>query len=297
MSRSVPTLPPQFAKLAALYLSSTFKGERDTARRKAEAILPPEAGGFERALRIQAYHDVTAKAGAMSFMAGFDEFTEIDNPGHIAREQAKRVEKRRKEDARRAELLAEFGSFDAVLKPCTRERALLAAVKPWRKAQPRSRGRWTESIAGFTMYDHCKAPAEVVEAIKGAIPWPTTYAEARAEMAFWRQRDDDMQLAITPNGGFGGDGMLDMPAVWRMWMVQEFAEHRLVLHTLPEIIERMRAYRFNEGGTDTDVEDAILRDLEALAVKRFDPLRQGLVSREELLRQDAEGFAMWRKER
>ena len=34
------------------------------------------------------------------------------------------------------------------------------------------------------------------------------------------------------------------------------------LRTLPEIIDRMKVYRSNEGGTDTDVEDAILRDLE-----------------------------------
>ncbi|MGI3900541.1 MAG: site-specific integrase [Janthinobacterium lividum] len=58
-----------------------------------------------------------------------------------------------------------------------------------------------------------------------------------------------------------------LAGIWRMWMVQELAEHRMVLHTLPEIIARMRAYRFNETGTDPAIEDAILRDLEALAAQ------------------------------
>lgn len=265
MSRSVPTLPPIFIKLAALYRSTTFDGEKAAARSRAEAILPPEAGGFDRALRILVYQEVMAKAGPMSFMVGFDEYIEIDKPGHMAAEAAKRIEKRRLQDARRAELVAEFGSLDAVLKPSAREKALLAAVKPWRTAQPGSRGRWTKSIAGLETYDHRKAPPEVINAIKGALPWPVTYAEVIAEVAFWQRRDDDMQLAATVNGGATGDYMLDQPAIWRMYMARDLAEHGMVLRTLPEIIERMRTYRFNEGGTDTDVEDAILRDLETLA--------------------------------
>jgi hypothetical protein len=267
MSRAVPTLPPQFAKLAALYLSSTYDGERDTARRKAESLLPPEVGGFDRALRIAAYHEAMARANSMNFMAGFDEFTEIDNPGHMAEQAAKRAEKRRQQDARRAELVAEFGNLDAVLKPSKMERAMLAAVKPWRVTQPGSRGRWTKTIAGLSTYDHRTAPAEVRAALEAAWPMPTTYADAVAEVRRWRQRDDDLELAATADGAPIGDSMLDMPAQWRMWLVQDLAEHGMELRTLPEIIARMRAYRSDEGGSNTDIEDAILRDLDALAAR------------------------------
>ena len=265
MSRAVPTLPSQFAKLAALYQSSTFEGERDTARRKAEAILPPEAGGFDRALRIAAYHEVMEKAGPLNFLAGFDEFQEIDDPGHMAREAAKRAEKRRQQDARRAELVAEFGSLDAVLKPCAREKALLAAVRPWRKACARPHQRWTKSLAGLGSYDHQKASSELVAAIEGAYPMPTTYAEARAEVAYWDRRNGDMELASRDK--FIGDEMLDTPCIWRRSFVRDLADHRMVLRTVGEIAERMRAYRWNETGTDTDIEDAILRDLDALAAR------------------------------
>ncbi len=264
MSRPVPTLPPQFAKLAALALSSTFEAERDTARRKAEAILPPEAGGFERALRIQAYHDVMEKGRGNTF-AGFDEFHEIDNPGHMAAEAAKRAEKRRQQDARRAELMAEFGSFEAVLKPCAREKALLAAVKPWRVAQPGTRGRWTKSLAGLG------------------------YNERRQGAARDRHRD---RGCVSDAGhlrpGGGRDGLLGSPerrhgagepvrlhrrrharSALRVALPAGSRPRRarMELRTLPEIIARMRVYRWNEFGTDTDVEDAILRDLDALVAQ------------------------------
>ena len=262
MSKPLPHLPPQFAKLAALYRSSTFDGERDTARRKAEAMLPPEAGDFDRALRIQAYHEAMEK-GRGNMFAGFDEFLEIDDPGYMARQAAERAEKRRQQDARRAELVAEFGTLEAVLEPCWREKALLAAVKPWRKAQPRPHQRWTQSLAGLGHNDERSAPPDLIAAIEAAFPMPATYAAAVAEMAYWNRRNDDMELAVCTD--FRGDDMLDTPCAWRLQFVRALAEHRMELRTVAEIAERMRAYRWNEGGEDTDVEDAILRDLDALA--------------------------------
>ena len=57
------------------------------------------------------------------------------------------------------------------------------------------------------------------------------------------------------------------PCAWRYRLVRTFAEHRMELRTLPEILARMRAYHWNETGTDTDIEDAILRDLDAIAAR------------------------------
>ena len=262
---NVPQLPPQFAKIVALMESTTHEPERDTARRKAEALLTPDIGGFDRALRILAYQRVRERAGPLSFMAGFDEFTEIDSPGHMARQAAERAEKRRQQDVRRAVLVAEFGNLDAVLKPCAREKAMLAAVRPWRVAQPGSRGRWTKTLAGLSTYDWKQAPAELIAAIEGALPLPTAYAEAVAEVAFRKRRNDDMELAV--RNEFRGDSMLDMPTLWRWWIVEALAEHKIELRTLPEIIARMRAYRWSESGENTDIEDAILRDLDMLAAR------------------------------
>lgn len=285
MSR-IPNLDPRFGKLIALMESSTHEAERDTARQKAEALLPPEAGGFDRALRILAYERARAAAPKNMF-AGFDEHYEIDNPGHMAREAAKRAEKQREDDERRAELVAEFGSLEAVLKPCKREKALMAAVKPWREPCKRPHQRWTSEIAGLSLYDDNKASAEVLAAIDQAYPMPLTYAEAKAEAAYWDRRNDDMELAQHRNCGDYG---LDQVAVWRWRRVRRLVEHEMPLRTLPDIIDRMRSYRSNEGGTDTDVEDAILRDLEALAARSTQTvlLDLGMVSREELLRQAGE---------
>ena len=260
MSKIQP-LDPRFGKLVALMASSTHEAERANAKARAAAILTPDVGGFDRALRIHAYERARAAAPNNPF-AGFDEHEEIDHPGHMAQQQAERAEKRRQQDDRRAELVDEFGSLEEVLEPCEFERLLVAAVKPWRKARKPPYQRWTSTIAGLGLYDDDKAPAEVMAALDTAYPMPTTYAEAKAEAAYWDRRNDDMDLA---QHGDCGDYGLDQVAVWRWRRVRELVEHAMPLRTLPEIINRMRAYRWSEGGTDTDVEDALLRDLEALA--------------------------------
>ena len=182
----------------------------------------------------------------------------------MARQQAERSEKRRRQDARRAELVTELGSLDAVIEPCARERLLLKATKPWRQACKRPFQRWTAKIAGYGLYDEEKAPAEVLAAIDAAYPMPTTYADAKLEEVYWGRRNHDMDLALFGNCGDYG---LDQVAVWRWNRVRKLVEHNMPLHTLPEIIDRLKVYRSSDGGTDTVVEDAILRDLEALAMR------------------------------
>ena len=259
----IPQLDPRFGKLVALAESSTHEAERASARRRAEAVLTPGVGGFDRALRILAYERARASAPNNMF-AGFDEFQEIDNPGHMAQQQAERADKRRRHDAQRADLEAEFGSLDEVIEPCQRERFLVVAVKRWRKACKPPHQRWTSTIAGLGLYDDDKAPAEVIAALEGAYPMPATYAEAKAEAQYWDRRNHDMELAQNNDCGDYG---LDQVAVWRWRRVRDLVEHGMQLTTLPDIIDRMRAYRWNEGGTNTDIEDALLRDLEALATR------------------------------
>lgn len=261
MSRIKP-LDPRFGKLVALMESSTHEAERVNARIRAEAILTPDVGGFDRALRILAYERARAVAPNNMF-AGFDEFQEIDHPGYMAQQRVEKAEKRRQHDARRAELVAEFGSLDEVLEPCRRERVLTAAVKPWRKPVKPPYQRWTSTIAGLGLYDDNKAPAEVMAAIEGAYPMPATFAEAKAEAEYWDRRNRDMELAQNNDCGDYG---LDQVAVWRWRRVRDLVEHGMPLRTLPEIIDRLKMYWSNDGA-DTEVEDVILRDLEALAAK------------------------------
>lgn len=267
MSRPVPTLPAQFAKLAALYRSSTFEGERETARRKAEALLAPEVGGFDRALRIQAYHDARA-AAPNNLFAGFDEMQEIDEPGHMARQAAQRADKRAAWLQRRAALVERYGSLEAVLEPCAREMALRKALKPWRVPAARPHHRWTRELKGWeSLTLASKMSPDLRAAVERAIPMPTTYAEARAEFAFWQDRDDELQDALSTSEQLLGDYGLDRVCVARMEIIRDVVEHEMRLETLPEILERFRIYHARDNLDEADMEAAILRDLEALAAR------------------------------
>ena len=267
--QSLPQFPPQFVKLVALWRSSTFEGERDTARRKAEALLPLEAGGWDRALRIMAYQQVRA-AAPLNFLAGFDEWQEIDNPGHMARNAEKRAEARRRWEEHRKSLLERLESFEAVLEPCARERLLLAALRRWRVVSKPPHQRWTWKLKGYDGFTMLRdMPGDLRAAVEGAYPMPTTLAAAREELAYWRAREKDMEHALSEDGTGLGDTALDRVAYVRMEVVRDAVVRGIRLKSLPEIVERFAFYR-EQGGDDQDIEDAIFRDLCALVGREVD---------------------------
>jgi len=260
----IPQLDPCFAKVVDLMGSTTFEPERASARAKAEALLTPEVGGFDRALRILAYQKARSAAPNNPF-AGFDEHTEIDNPGHMEGQRAGRAEKLKAWLARRAALIERYGSLKAVEEPCEREASIREAVAPWRVPCEPPDQRWTRELSGWdSVYNIEKAPADLRAAVENAYPMPRTFEEARAELAYWRGRNEELEHAMGQNGSFLGNYGLDHAAVARMEIVRSIVEHEMRLTTVPEILERYRLHRENDWN-DKRIDDALFRDLEAMS--------------------------------
>ncbi len=167
---------------------------------------------------------------------------------------------------RRGELIRLHGSLDAVLEPCSREAALLAALAPWRTPNEPPHQRWTLRLDGWdglTRIDEVAPPLR--DAAMGACPMPATFAEACAELGYWRARNSDIEHALSPDGlsGFGDEG-LDPVAGLRMRLVQEAVEHAIPLSRLPDIVARLEMQRGSEVADDR-ILDAVIRDLRAIA--------------------------------
>ena len=236
-------LDPRFGKLIALMRSSTHEGEREAARNKAAAIAEASGSSFDRALAQLNYEAVRA-ANPNNFLAGFDEYEEISNPGHLARLAAKKAEKQRIWTARRAAVLERYGSVDAAVAPCPRETLLRAALKPWRVVHKKPYQRWTSELKGWSYISLVeKMPADLRAAIEGAYPMPTSFDEACAEFTYWQTRDEDMRHALSENGSDLGDYALDRVAMARMEIIRDLVDHGMQLTTLPEIVERFRVLR------------------------------------------------------
>jgi hypothetical protein len=75
-----------------------------------------------------------------------DAHMEAKEPGYLAKRRREREERECARQARVAELIAHYGSVEAVLAPCERETVLLEAVKPWRVACDPPTQRWHEHL-------------------------------------------------------------------------------------------------------------------------------------------------------
>lgn len=168
---------------------------------------------------------------------------------------------------RKAEILGRYGSVEAALAPCDRERALLKAVERWRvpfEANP----RWTDTLDGWSgSIGGGKTPAHVLQAIREALPLPTTFAEAQLEANFWTARNAEMEdvLAEEADGGeYEGNCALDLVAEARWDMVRELVDHELPVSTLADLLARFEILRADATGNE-EIEAALFRDIEAMA--------------------------------
>ncbi len=255
---------PALREVLSALDAATGPRKRRLLLEQAERISAP-SGGIERARRILAYEDAKAAAGPNAFMAGFDQFVEIDNPGHIAAKANQAVDRSRAWRERRAHLEARHGGLAAVLLPCDRERMLVDALAPWRVACDAPHERWTLRLANWdaTTPDR-DIPEGLRTAAENAYPMPTTFDDAKAELDYWTDRNSDIEHAMSEDGrsNLADDG-LDKVAQLRMTLVRGLVEHGLRLATLPEITERFRMERGMEWA-DKRMLDAIFRDLDDL---------------------------------
>lgn len=182
-------------------------------------------------------------------------------PAAPFRRAAERLERQR----RFQRLMDRYGSVAAVIAPCEREQAIMAAVAPWRVARPAPYDRWTASLgASRSAYDFAHTADEILRAIGMAYPMPVTFRDAQAEAAFWEERGLDLEAVL--NEGDYDDFALDLPALYRSWLVRAAIESELKLTSLQDIADRIRAYQADDDPTDRGLA-AIFRDVLALASK------------------------------
>lgn len=190
----------KFRKVHALIGKGATQGERDAAQAKAETLARKAGLTFEDAMsKLRAYSSGNTSG---SIFAGFDDWMEEKEPGYKAQRAAEREAREQRWADRRSEILAEFGTVKAFFDPTPAERLIAEAVRPfvaeWYTYQDVcGTSRTTASkLGGVTgTFFHLKDVSDdVVEAVKGAIPFPRTVRDTFEELRVWDKLNRDRAL-------------------------------------------------------------------------------------------------------
>jgi hypothetical protein len=292
-------LDPRLEQIVALFLSTTFDGERANSRQLGERLAQRSGMTFDEAVAVydangRSIYDVftlwrateddrerqvlrreaevKATRAGQSFKDAFQADSDLRdhyNPDdrHEARQQGYKAAKAREIAAALAPLLERYGSTEAIIAPCERERKLLDAVKQWRwvSASGRPRHRWTHSVDGWA--DLTDPPSHVEAAIRNAYPLPETFAEAWDELRYWKRRGDEISTAL---GERIGRDRLDLVAQRRREIVESLLKKELTARTPADVLERFRFYLSLETQDDKQ-ESRIFDDLEAIVAETAQP--------------------------
>ncbi len=179
----------KFAKIYSLMNSTTYDGEREAARDRAEAVACAAGMTFEEAVDVisaPASSPSDAAPTMQNPFAGFADYMEKHEPGYKARAAE---EARQREEARlkeQAELIERYGSEDAVMAPCEREALLEKACA--HLAEVEEDGYVSNLDDWGPMSKNIDLPESVRQAVSHAYPLPTSVAEAWAEWRHWNRR-------------------------------------------------------------------------------------------------------------
>jgi len=205
--------------------------------------------------------------------AGFDDYMESREPGWKAKKAAEYAERERREAEELAAILARYGSEEAALAPCEREKVLIAATAHLVRMEWKNyaNGRFEiETLDGWHDGIAQEIPASVVQAVSAAYSLPATVTEAYAEWQYWEGRDREIGL-INDNTG---DTNLGLAAEARREVVRRLFKTELRARSLAEVILRQRVVVESEVSAEREHEQAILADLEALARYGVDKLME-----------------------
>lgn len=177
-------------KVRALMQGGKTEGERLAAKGRAEALAARAGLSLKDALSKLDAATATPSQARNPF-AGFADWMEEREPGYKAREAARRAEKEAARLARCRELLAVYGSEDAVFVPTDLEAALRDALAPL--ADPGN------PLFGYRGFRYCDGPTpEMWQAMRGAVRIPETVQEAWAAYQAHEARTDD-RIAFCPD--------------------------------------------------------------------------------------------------
>jgi hypothetical protein len=182
----------------------------------------------------------------------------------------------RKRAPARAAVIKRYGSIEAAIAPCDREKLLREAVRKWSKF--RDDPRWTASISdhadafSITLDKPSKTAKRIIDAIATAYPLPDTIEGAIAEEAYWHRRDHEFRLVLEEDYS---DDVLDMPAAIRQKILSDLID-TLPARNVRDVLLRVQAGHrdmINRADPDTveemseDTQRAVIRDLKALCAE------------------------------
>ena len=237
------------------------EGETDAARTRAAAMIEPYGYVLDDIPGLLAdggFGDDLPQPGP-----GGLRFYDMGNPAHMRAWQRERDAERRRwmrDNADRiAEVIDRYGSEEAVFAPTAEEKALDAAIEPFREVHP---GDQADTFDG----SHFSPSERVVAAMGQSIPWPDTIPAALAEYEAWDRLCDDRNVA----DGNNQYDYLSNGADKRRWHLCDMVEKLIPARDLSDVIVRLRFQLDGQGSRDSP--QAVLDDLERLQAAGFGAL-------------------------
>jgi hypothetical protein len=228
----------KFAKIYSLMNSTTYDGEREAARDRAEAIACAAGMTFDEAVDTISTLASSPPEPATTVhnpFAGFADYMEKHEPGYKARaaeEAHQREEARLKEQA---DLIERYGSEDAVMAPCGKEALLEKACA--HLAEVDEDGYMSNLDGWGPVSKNEDLPDSVRQAVSKAYPLPTTVVGAWDEWQYWNRRWHERRT-IEPDLEFH-----PLPVSARLAVLEELL-FSLPAKTLEDILTRLD--RFEE---------------------------------------------------
>lgn len=187
--------------------------------------------------------------------AGGFTFYDMSNPAHqrayAEAERKKQAAWRMANRAKIDEVLAHYGSEEAVFAYTAEEKAYDATIKPFHK---KGKDGQCDTWDG----EHFSATAKVRAAPAAVKPWPDNIPDAIAEYEYWEKLYDDRNIADSN----GQHEYLTQGADFRRWALGDLINKELEARNLSDVIVRLRFQEASQGVYDDSA--SILRDLERL---------------------------------
>jgi len=179
----------KFAKIYSLMNSTTYDGEREAARDRAEAVACAAGMTFDEAVEVISTSEKSLAEAEPEWkhpFAGFTDYMESKEPGYKAKmaEEARQREESRLEE--RSELIKRYGSEDAIMAPCEREVLLEKACT--HLAVVEEDGYMSKLDGWGPVSRNEDLPESVRQAVSQAYPLPATVVEAWEEWGYWNKR-------------------------------------------------------------------------------------------------------------
>ncbi|NLS07630.1 winged helix-turn-helix domain-containing protein [Rhizobium sp. P32RR-XVIII] len=195
-ARAITLDVEKFRKVYAHVTNGVNDGERDNAKRMAEAMAAKAGMSLNEAVSKM---DAAAKPKSTNIFEGFDDWMEEKEPGYKAKRAREQNERERRYQARRDEILKQFGSVKAFFDPTPLELLLKQAGKPFVAKRKRytdicgTRREYADVFAGVdsNFFQLPDVDPAAIDAIKGAYPFPPTICEAFEELKAWDKLNDD----------------------------------------------------------------------------------------------------------